>query len=48
MNKVCPKADKCEKLGIVLDKDFEIQLYPIVMNTVCDKCKENKDENRSH
>ena len=43
--KICPKADACEKLKMVLDKDFEIELYPIEMQTVCDKCEENKDEN---
>ena len=41
---ICPKADKCEKIKMVLDKDYGvIQLYPIVMNDICEKCEENKD-----
>lgn len=44
--KVCPKADTCEKLNMVLDKDFEIELYPVEMQSVCDKCEEVKNESQ--
>jgi hypothetical protein len=46
--KICPKVDTCYKLKMVLDKDYDvIQLYPMVMNDVCDKCEEMNNENTS-
>jgi hypothetical protein len=41
--KTCPKLNKCYKVDMVLDKQFDVpELYPILIRQVCEKCKEGK------